>query len=60
MIPLRDRNPSGNFPFITIALIILNGIMFIYQLSRGEELVYFFRGYALIPAKFFSYGENFE
>jgi len=58
MIPLRDRNPSGKFPGITILLIILNGSMFIYQLSLGDDLTHFFRSYALIPAQFFSYGEN--
>ena len=50
MIPLRDKNPSGKFPLITVLLIIINVLVFIYQLSLRENLTPFFHRYALIPA----------
>ena len=57
MIPLRDRNPSGTFPFVTIALIAANLLVFMYQLSLGEKLPAFLIHYGLVPAKLYYYGE---
>lgn len=57
MIPLRDRNPSGTFPFVTIGLIVANVLVFLYQLSLGAELPAFLFHYGLVPAKFHYYGE---
>jgi membrane associated rhomboid family serine protease len=54
MIPLRDRNPSGRFPLVTLLLIIANAAVFIYQLSLQDNLRPFFYRYALIPAEIFS------
>jgi membrane associated rhomboid family serine protease len=36
MIPLKDDNPTQNTPFVTIGLIALNVIAFIYQMSQGQ------------------------
>lgn len=38
MIPLRDYQPSGTFPVLTIAIIAINLLVFLYQfmLSRSE------------------------
>ena len=58
MIPLRDKNPSGKFPLITVLLIIANVLFFIYQLSLRENLTPFFHRYALIPAHIFFFGET--
>jgi membrane associated rhomboid family serine protease len=33
MIPLKDDNPSGSTPFVTIGLIAVNLIVFLYELS---------------------------
>lgn len=57
MIPLRDKNPSGTFPLVTVLMIITNVVVFIYQLSLSEKLPAFFHRYALIPANIFSFGE---
>lgn len=38
MIPLRDENPSKTFPFVTIAIIIINVLVFLYELSLGSHL----------------------
>ncbi len=58
MIPLRDKNPSGRFPLVTVLLIITNVLVFIYQLSLGDNLTPFFNRYALIPANIFFVGES--
>ncbi|HJX30391.1 MAG TPA: rhomboid family intramembrane serine protease [Thermodesulfobacteriota bacterium] len=58
MIPLRDKNPSGKFPLITVLLIVINVLVFIYQLSLRENLTPFFHRYALIPAQIVFFGES--
>jgi membrane associated rhomboid family serine protease len=35
MIPLKDDVPSSGFPFVTIGLIVLNVLVFLYQASIG-------------------------
>ncbi|MEK7773095.1 MAG: rhomboid family intramembrane serine protease [Deltaproteobacteria bacterium] len=35
MIPLRDDIPSHTFPFVTISIIALNALVFIYQTTLG-------------------------
>jgi len=52
MIPLRDSNPSGTVPFVTITLIVINSVVWLYEVSLGpgvETLVYH---YGLTPIKF--------
>jgi membrane associated rhomboid family serine protease len=50
MIPLRDRNPSGVFPKVTVALIIANVLVFLYEVRLGPALGAFLKHYALVPA----------
>ncbi len=52
MIPLRDVIPSRTTPYITIALIALNALAFIYQLSLGEQVNDFILYFGLVPAAF--------
>lgn len=44
MIPLKDDVPSYTFPFVTIAIIVVNIIVFIYELTLGmgevENFIY--------------------
>ncbi len=50
MIPIRDDNPSGRFPIITVALIVANIIVFIYMLTLSPvQLNDFVLRYSLIP-----------
>ena len=53
MIPLRDVIPSRTTPVMTIALIVVNTVVFLYQLSlgarRGNDFILYF---GLIPAAF--------
>lgn len=52
MIPLRDSTRSRHFPFVTVALIILNLYIFFRQsFSSPAELSVLISNYALVPAK---------
>ena len=50
MIPLRDRNPSGVFPTVTMALILANVLVFLYEVHLGPAIGAFLKHYALVPA----------
>ncbi|MGQ9478196.1 MAG: rhomboid family intramembrane serine protease [Candidatus Bipolaricaulia bacterium] len=39
MIPLRDYRPSGSVPYVSLALIILNGLIFLYQQLLSSQVV---------------------
>src|SRR5262247_1243152 len=52
MIPLRDIIPSRTTPIVTICLIALNIIVFLYELSLGRAVDAFTLYYGLIPAAF--------
>ncbi len=51
MIPIRDRNPSGTFPLVTISIIIINVLVFLFELSLGRKLDSFLFQYGVIPLK---------
>ena len=52
MIPLRDSNPTERFPLVTVLLIVVNGIVFLYELSLGEKGAQAMLGaFALVPAR---------
>ena len=53
MIPLRDVIPSRSTPVVTTAIIVVNVMVFLLQLSLGEaEGDAFIRTYGLVPASF--------
>ena len=52
MIPLRDKNPTRHFPFVTILLICINVAIFIYELTLGQNLESILTQYCLIPSNF--------
>ena len=54
MIPLRDDNPTTIRPVITVGLILLNILVFLYQISLGpRETQLFVYQYGAIPAVIF-------
>ncbi|NJM82558.1 MAG: rhomboid family intramembrane serine protease [Tabrizicola sp.] len=61
MFPIRDHNPSGKTPIVTIALIAANILIFLaYFTSMSDrELAYFFFRWGLVPARVLS-GEGYE
>jgi membrane associated rhomboid family serine protease len=53
MIPLRDVIPSRTFPGVTVALIALNSLAFLYEVSLSDrQLTAFVNRWALVPAYF--------
>jgi membrane associated rhomboid family serine protease len=51
MLPVQDLNPDRRFPIATYALIALNAIVFIWELSLGDaQLQQAFNQIAAIPA----------
>ena len=53
MIPLRDVIPSRTFPGVTVALIALNSLAFLYEASLPDrQLTAFVNRWALVPAYF--------
>ncbi|MEK6590889.1 MAG: rhomboid family intramembrane serine protease [Nitrospinota bacterium] len=49
MIPLKDDNPTRIFPFVTIGIIIVNILVFLYQLSLGPGYERFIFSYGALP-----------
>ncbi|RJP86256.1 MAG: rhomboid family intramembrane serine protease [Desulfobacteraceae bacterium] len=52
MIPIRDTVSSKNYPVVNIALISINVIVFILQMSRGAGADHFVYTYGLVPARY--------
>lgn len=54
LIPLKDRNPTRTFPYVTIALIVLNIYVFVLQSPFGNErvMVNLFYRFGFIPGLF--------
>jgi membrane associated rhomboid family serine protease len=55
LIPLRDINPTERFAVVTFTLIVLNIVVFVYEMALGRiagEL--FVQAFALVPAKLFA------
>ena len=53
MIPLRDVIPSRTTPYVTVGLIVVNVLVFIYELMLPErQLDAFMLYFGLVPAAF--------
>ncbi len=50
MIPIRDELPTRKLPIITVSVIIINVIVFIYELLLGPQLETFLFQAGLVPA----------
>jgi len=59
MIPLRDNNPRRTVPFITFTLIVINVLMFLWELSLGRLASGEIASVAFIPNRFWLPG-HFE
>ena len=58
MIPIRDKNPSGTFPYITVGIIVINVLIFLYELSLDSGLGEFIMKYAVLPLKIKHYSQD--
>lgn len=52
MIPIRDINPSRKYPVVNAGLIGVNIVIFLVQLSQGDDLNRFIYIYGLVPARY--------
>jgi membrane associated rhomboid family serine protease len=52
MIPLRDIVPSRTTPIVTISLIVINVLVFLYELTLGRAVNDFTLYFGLVPAAF--------
>ena len=53
MIPLKDTIPHRGFPLMTWTIILLNGIIFIFEISIPKDLLQqLFYLFGLVPAKY--------
>jgi hypothetical protein len=50
MIPFRDNIPSLTTPFVTVSLIVVNSLAFVYELSLGPGLERFLYEYGVVPS----------
>ena len=57
MIPLKDNIPSRSFPIVTVGLIGVNVLVFLYQFSQGRNFEVFLIKYAAIPQEIMQGGE---
>ena len=56
MIPLRDTNPRRTVPFVTYALVAVNVLGFLWELSLGAQLERALFAVPFIPARFWIAG----
>ena len=49
MIPIKDNNPTRTFPAVTVAIILLNVVLFGYQISLGPYTESLFYRAGMIP-----------
>jgi membrane associated rhomboid family serine protease len=53
MIPLRDVIPSRTTPYITITIIVLNAVAWLFELSLPRDLLpVFLQVYGVVPGRF--------
>ena len=53
MIPLRDNVPSRRPPVVNVLLIVINVLVFFYQLALGPQLETFMHEFAVVPYYYF-------
>ena len=52
MIPLRDTIPSNSFPLVTLALIVVNTLIYFHEQSLGPAAEQFVLHYGFVPARY--------
>ncbi|MEW6242680.1 MAG: rhomboid family intramembrane serine protease [Bacillota bacterium] len=57
MIPIRDSIRSGRFPAVTVSIVAVNAVVFVYELLLDQtDLARFFLTFGVIPARFLAGG----
>jgi membrane associated rhomboid family serine protease len=58
MIPVRDANKSHSFPIVTVILIGLNALVWLFEASLGPNgLEMFVKAYGFVPAHFLNFSD---
>jgi membrane associated rhomboid family serine protease len=52
MIPLRDVIPSRTTPYVTVLLVVVNVLVFLFELSLGDNVDGLLFSFGLVPASF--------
>ncbi|MEK7677838.1 MAG: rhomboid family intramembrane serine protease [Verrucomicrobiota bacterium] len=52
MLPIRDNIPSARFPLMTLAIIVVNVLVFLWEARLGARLERALLGMAIIPARY--------
>src|SRR5262245_10821106 len=52
MLPLRDNIPSSRFPMITLSLVVINALVFLWELSLGRGLNNALLQLAVVPVRY--------
>jgi len=58
MFPIRDTEPSYSRPVVTVLIIVVNVLVFLYEYSLGPSQELFIRSWGLVPDEF-SYSRLF-
>ncbi len=53
MIPLRDSIPSRTYPTVNTFLVLVNGLVFLYEAFLGSGLDEFIRTFGVVPLRYF-------
>ncbi len=53
MIPIRDTAPTLTKPVVVKAIVALNIVVFLYEVSLGQQVSGFLMTFGLIPARYF-------
>ncbi len=54
MIPLKDNIDHKEFPYVNIMLIVINIVVFAYEIGLGPDFVNFLNQYGVVPSKYFA------
>lgn len=49
MIPLKDDNPTQTYPYVTVSIIVINVLVFFFEISLGSSLSSFLNRYGAKP-----------
>ena len=49
MIPLKDDNPTQTYPYVTISIIVINIVVFFFEISLGSDISLFLNRYGAKP-----------
>jgi membrane associated rhomboid family serine protease len=52
MIPLRDNIPASRYPGVTVAIIIANVLVFLFEVKLGRRAGEFLLDYGIVPARY--------